>query len=125
MGLGVEISHRIMNTRTIRALALSVLLVGCSSNTGKFVLVNDTDEMIEQIYIEISGVVFDIKNIDPGEMRSGKYKVKGDSHYQMEVVFVGGRVLSHDLGYVTRGFDFQHTFRVSENEITLSDTEVK
>ena len=95
------------------------------SNTGQFILINDSAELISHVTIEVCGQLFEVKDIKPHEEFSGSFKVKGDSHYKVTVSFASGKKIKDELGYVTHGFNYQHTITVNDSKISISDTKIE
>lgn len=92
---------------------------------GEITLRNDSRETIRHAHIEIGSEALDMEAIKPGETRSGSFKIDGDAHFTITVEFLNGGRLVREIGYVTSGFDFQHIITVSENDISISDAEIK
>ena len=111
----------------LRLLPFVVLLVACSisNSTGTFVLINKCDKQVKHVHIEISGSVFDFKNIMPQGKRTGRFKVKGDSHYDIAAYFEGGKKIRRKVGYVTNGFNYKHIINITENDITIADSKIE
>lgn len=95
------------------------------SNTGQFVLINDSDELISHASIEVCGQLIEVENIKPHGEFNGSFKVKGDSHYKMAVSFASGKEIKDELGYVTHGFNYRHTITVTDSKISISDTKIE
>jgi len=95
------------------------------SNTGQFVLINDSNELISHATIEICGQFIEGENIKPHKEFNGSFKVKGDSHYKMTVSFASGKEIKDELGYVTHGFNYRHTITVTASKISISDTKIE
>ena len=46
-----------------------------------------------------------------------RFDIKADSHYEINVTFVSGRVMKKDIGYLTHGFDFDDRLIVTAQDI--------
>jgi len=101
-----------------------LLITSCGANQGYFQLVNETKESITQASIHISGQTIYLKNISSGQTVSGTYTIKTDSHYDINILFLSGKKLHKEIGYVTHGFDFRHKIVVTETDIKLIDSKV-
>ncbi len=110
-------------------LILFVLLAGTSCFSreykGQLILVNNSNELITLARIEVCNQLIEIKNVKSNEKSNGMFTVTGDCHYDVEIYFASGKELSKQLGYVTRGFEFQHTFVITETDITINNSQVK
>ena len=94
-------------------------------NTGQFVLINSSNEMITQARIEVCEQLIEVNNIEPHEKYNGTYKIKSDSHYDVTISFASGKELRDKLGYVTHGFDFTHTITITDSTISINNTQVE
>ncbi len=95
------------------------------SNTGQFILINDSNELISHATVEVCDQLIEVESIKFHEEFNGTFKVKGDSHYKVAVVFASGKEIKDELGYVTHGFDFRHTITVTGSKISISDTKIE
>ena len=107
-------------------LIIFVLLAGTSCFSreykGQLILVNNSNELITVGRIEVCNQLIEIKNIRSHEKSVGTFKVTGDCHYDVAINFASGKELRKQLGYVTHGFDFQHTLSVTETDITIDNS---
>ena len=95
------------------------------SNTGQFIFINDSNELISHATVEVCGQLIEVKNIKPHEEFNGTFKVKGDSHYKVIVSFASGKEIKDELGYVTHGFNYRLTIAVTDSKISISDTKIE
>lgn len=98
-----------------------LVMVACDSYKGSFLLRNNSKESIARVQVLVCGQTIELKEIQPGKSRTGVYKVRSDSHYDVRVEFDSGRKLQKEVGYVTNGFDFHHEIAISDTDIEISD----
>ena len=67
----------------------------------------------------------EVRNIEPGAEYKGVYNVKSDSHYDVTILFASGEKLEKKLGYVTHGFNYQHTLTITDKDITINDVKIE
>ena len=91
-------------------------------NSGQITLINESGESIKTVRIEVCKQLIEFKTIRQGEKAKGTYKITSDSHYDILVTFASGKKLRKQLGYVTNGFDFQHTLVVKDADIIIIDS---
>ena len=111
-----------------KALLLSVafLAAGCTSkDEGKFNVVNKATEPIDQLEISICGQTSKFSNLKPGDVVSGSYGVKADSHFTIVGQFKSGKKINKEDGYVTNGFDYSHEIEVGESDVAVKGAQVK
>ena len=102
-----------------------LITVACQKNTGQIILINNSSEIIKLAHIEVCKQVIEIENIKPHEQAIDNFRVEGDSHYDITIKFASGKELKKQLGYVTHGFDFQHTLVITETDIYINNSQVK
>ena len=109
--------------------AISLLLFIQSSclakNTGHFTLINNSHETISHAAIEICNQLFEIRNIKPNGNYSASFQIKGDSHYTISILFISGKKLKKQIGYVTNGFDFTNKIIITDSNISIADISIK
>lgn len=81
--------------------------------------------LITDALIEVCNQRVEFKDVKPREKREWNFNVTYDSHYKITIVFETGKNFVKELGYVTRGFDFQHILAVTEVDILIESTKVK
>jgi hypothetical protein len=110
-------------------LVFFILSMGTScfsrDSEGHLILINDSNETINNARIEVCGQLMEIKNIQPHGKYTGTYIVKGDSHFKIFITFSSNKQLKDELGYVTYGFNFKHTIIVTDSSITISETKIE
>ena len=106
----------------VLCLEVSCILL---ENSGQLVLINNSNELIRLVHIEICNQVIDIKNVKPYEKHRCLFNVKNDSHYDVTVCFASGKKLNKQLGYVTHGFNFEHTLVITEANISITDAQIE
>ena len=89
---------------------------------GEVTLENQANESIDQATIVICKQKFDLGNLEPGANKAAKYEVRGDSHYDVSIRFHSGRQINSQVGYVTRGFDFNDKLIVRADEVILESS---
>ena len=93
-------------------------------HSGNLVLINNTNMLITDALIEVCNQRVEFKDVKPREKREWKFNITHDSHYKITIVFATGNNFVKELGYVTRGFDFQHILAVTEVDILLIKSQV-
>jgi hypothetical protein len=96
-----------------------------SDYKGQFILINNSDKFINIVCVKICGETIEVRNIEPGAEYKGVYNVKSDSHYDVTIWFASGEKLEKKLGYVTHGFNYQHTLTITEEDISISDVKIE
>jgi hypothetical protein len=66
--------------------------------------------------------VSEVSEVDPGEKRTGDYRVAGDSSYDVSVTFASGDTLDRQVGYVASGLDFTHVITVTTSSVEITGT---
>ncbi len=112
-----------MNFVRIVVCLLSILLpIGCQAYESEIWLVNQAIEPIEWASVSLSNQAHPIilSEIGIREKQQAILKVTGDAHYIVSVRFASGKTLTQELGYVTRGFNFQDFLVTTEDAILLN-----
>jgi hypothetical protein len=86
-------------------LMFSLLSAVCGGRKGTISVVNEAEEPISRATVHVSGQALEIVNLRPSETVSGSYPVTKDSHYTIEVVFLSGKRLTRETGYITSRSD--------------------
>ena len=100
-------------------LAAAAVALSCASNKGSFTLVNDAGEPIALASVRVCGQLIELRGVPVGQRVEGRYRVRSDSHYTIEIEFQSGRRLREEAGYVTNGLDFHHLVRVKTEGIEV------
>jgi len=99
-----------------------LVMASCGTNKGSVLLVNQAKEPIVRVLVMVCGQTLELKDIQPSKSARGSYTVKSDGHYDIRVEFQSGKKLQKEMGYVTNGFDFQHKFVVTDNDIEMRNS---
>lgn len=111
---------------TVACLTLaSLVMAACDSNKGSFLLRNNSKYSIARVQVLVCGQMIELKEIQVGKSRTGVYKVRSDSHYDVRVEFDSGKKLQKEVGYVTNGFDFNHEITITDTDIEIFDAKVR
>jgi ABC-type lipoprotein release transport system permease subunit len=113
-----------------RKLIFGAALVGCvvvaltivfasTRNSGEVSLENNSSEPIAHATIEVCGQKLDFSEMARGEIKTAKFKVKGDSQYDVIISFHSGRKINAHIGYVTNGASYKDKLAVTDNEVVL------
>ena len=99
-------------------LATSVFLYQTISKeyVADVLITNKTDHDIDVITIRVHEY-FRRSNIAPHGIQKFRYRVYGDSHFDIEARFRGGRRVAASAGYFTRGFNYEIALRITESRI--------
>jgi hypothetical protein len=87
-------------------LMFSLFTAGCGGTTGTISVVNEAEEPILRAIVQVSGQALEIVNLRPSETVTGSYPVTKDSHFTIDVVFMSGKRLNRETGYITSRSDF-------------------
>jgi hypothetical protein len=90
------------------------------NSEGKVRVVNAGAETIAEGKIIVCRQTLIFKNLKHGKEIGFKYKLEADSHYEISLKFESGKTRTANLGYVTRGFDFDDRIEITDADITLS-----
>jgi len=101
------------------------LISGCGKNKADFVLVNNSNEKIISGSVSLLKQSIKVGSIDAGGIVNGGFIIETDSHYHVEVQFESGRKIGKDVGYVTRGFDFNDEIIVSSNDVSIQSKKIE
>lgn len=86
---------------------------------------NNSKYSIARVQVLVCGQMIELKEIQVGKSRTGVYKVRSDSHYDVRVEFDSGKKLQKEVGYVTNGFDFNHEITITDTDIEIFDAKVR
>lgn len=92
--------------------------------TGQITAVNKSNEEVTLVEVEVCKQVMQFKMIAINASKESSFRIKGDSGYSIKVEFASGKKLEKQIGYVTRGFDFEVTLIITADDI-LFDSKVK
>ncbi len=104
---------------------LITVLCSCRQYVGQFILINNSGELITLAQVEICKQIIEINDIKPRDHAIGSFVVTGDSHYDVVIHFASGKKIKKQIGYVTHGFNYKHTFNITEANIVIDSTQVK
>lgn len=100
------------------------LLVGLSfyvgSGTGQVIFINNSTQVVISGQIEVSNQILTFESLKPNERKVMTFKVTKDSHYKVMVELESGKTQTAEIGYVSRGFDFEETILLTDDGISLS-----
>jgi hypothetical protein len=102
-----------------------LLLIGCESNEGQFLLSNQSNEVIAKAEIKVGKQLFEFTDIVVGDEFTESYSVLVDSHYEIKITFESGESFQKSIGYMTNGFDYDHSIIVTDDDIKISDVAIK
>ena len=94
----------------------------CGGTKGTISVVNEAEEPISRVTIQVSGQALEIVNLRPSETVTGSYPVTKDSHYTIEVVFLSGKRLNRETGYLTSRSDFDDRIVIAGSAIEFQRT---
>lgn len=112
MRIGVSVATVAALVLVLSFVVAFVLDYGAGSQ-GKFTIVNKANEPIVQASVVVCGQTMELRNIQPGDVATGSYKVNCEGHFIILVEFASGKKIESYTGYITPGMDF-------EDEITVA-----
>ena|ERR1700704_167862 len=96
-----------------------ILVVASTQNAGEVGLESRASEPIDQAIVVVCGQRLDFSDVALGETKSAKFKVRGDSSYEVSIAFHSGRKINATVGYVTNGINYKDKLVVTDNEVVL------
>jgi hypothetical protein len=107
--------------KTFVAQLVLLFLAGCFERAGESVVtfVNSSSQQVINGQIGLSGKKFVFHKLPPGDRVTMTFKVTTDSHYDVSVELHSGRTIRKSLGYVTSGFRFEDTLRLTDEDIII------
>ena len=90
------------------------------SDDGQVLILNAATESIKNGQLEVCGQKFMFGEIEQGESKAIKYKVRSDSQYQLEEEFHSGKKLEQKHGNITSGLDVQDILTLNDRDVSLT-----
>jgi len=97
------------------------LIAGCGENEARFSLVNESGQVISDGSVTVLDQSFEFGKVDAGRTVSGAINIETDSHYVVKINFSNGERLEKEIGYMTRGFDFEDEITVTRGDVIIKN----
>lgn len=91
----------------------------CTYDVGFIIVANDSDADVSELTISIRDTRLEFPSIRKGEKAGCFYEVRGDSHYDIHVVFHTGKELREKLGYMTSGMNVLDALHIGSDSMTI------